>query len=237
MNDEVELQRKYYADTAAHYDDMHMEGDAEHHMALAWLSSLIGLHDIQSLLDIGSGTGRTLRYLRDKHDIKTVGIEPVEDLRIRGHEAGLSTNELIDGDVLKLDFPDNHFDIVCEFAVLHHIKDHHRAVSEMCRVAKRGVFISDSNNFGQGRPLVRLVKQGINALGLWQAYDYLATKGKGYHWSEGDGVYYSYSVFNDMKILRSKFPNLHFMSTKPSGHNLYKSAPHLAVFAESPQSQ
>ena len=49
---------------------------------------------------------------------------------------------------------------------------------------------------------------------------------------EGDGVYYSYSFFNGVRTIRSKFPSRHFMSAKLSGHNLYKTTPHLALFAE-----
>jgi len=226
-------QAEYYEKTAAFYDEMHGQ-DLEHEYALAWLSSLIGINNYQSVLDIGAGTGRVSHYLKDRHDVNMIGVEPSEALREKGHETGLNVSELVDGNALDLDFPDNSFDIVCEFAVLHHIEDHKQAVSEMCRVAKKGVFISDSNNFGQGNFVKRSVKQFINSVGLWKAYDLLATKGKGYHFSEGDGLYYSYSVFNDVPILKSSFPNLRYLSTQPSGKNLYRSAPHLAIFASKP---
>ena len=231
MSNETEKQRQYYAETAAKYDDMHMDGDGEHHIALGWLSSLIGLKNIQSVLDVGSGTGRVLRTLDTQSGVRVVGIEPVEALRKQGHATGIAPDHLVDGDALNLTFADNSFDLVCEFAVLHHIKDHRRAVSEMCRVAKRGVFISDSNNFGQGGFVKRSTKQTLHCLGLWPLYDRMATRGKGYHWSQGDGVYYSYSVFDDVPVLQKKFRKLHFLSTKSSGPNLYRSAPHVAIFA------
>ncbi len=227
---DAQAQSDYYADTAQNYDEMHGQ-DKEHDLALGWLSSLIDYHGYNSLLDIGSGTGRVLRHLKDRHDMQFTGIEPVEALRLKGYEAGLSEHELRDGNALQLDFPDNSIDIVCEFAVLHHIKDHKQAVSEMCRVAKKAVFISDSNNFGQGAFLKRSFKQALHAVGLWDAYDWAATRGKGYHFSEGDGLYYSYSVFNDLPVLKANFDNIQFMSTMPSGPNLYRSAPHLAIFA------
>ena len=228
---EIALQRAYYATTAADYDVMHLGGDPEHRMAMGWLAALVGSHRFTSLLDVGSGTGRVLRQLRGDHDLRVCGIEPVEELRRQGHARGLSEEELRLGDALALDFPDNSFDVVCEFAVLHHIRDHGRAVAEMCRVAKRAVFLSDSNNFGQGGLLKRTAKQAIRAAGLWPACDWLATRGKGYHWSKGDGVFYSYSVFDDLDIVADKFPNLHFLSTQPSGPNLFRSAGHVAVFA------
>jgi SAM-dependent methyltransferase len=229
---EVEAQRRYYAETAADYDAMHIDEGDEHFFALAWLSALIGHHGFTSLIDIGSGTGRAILDLKQRHDIDCIGIEPVEALRAQGHAKGLTTEELRDGDVLKLDFPDNSVDIVCAFAVLHHVKDHKRAVREMCRVARKAVFISDANNFGQGSAAKRGIKQVINALGLWKAYDWCATRGKGYHWSQGDGVYYSYSLFNDVPVLREKFPQLNMMNTLPTASpNLYRGAPHLAVLA------
>ncbi|MEN2785424.1 class I SAM-dependent methyltransferase [Sphingomonas qilianensis] len=229
---EIDVQRAYYADTAARYDDMHVAEGDEHYRALDWLSDLIRQHDIRSILDIGSGTGRGILYLRERHAIRYVGIEPVAALRDQGHAKGLGPDELIDGDALNLAFADNSFDLVCEFGVLHHIKDHRRAVAEMCRVARKGVFLSDSNNFGQGAPLTRAIKQAINALGLWRLADLALTRGKGYHYSDGDGVFYSYSLFSDVPVLRGKFPALRLMNTMPSsGPNLYRQAPHLAVFA------
>jgi ubiquinone/menaquinone biosynthesis C-methylase UbiE len=221
---EVAAQRDYYTKTAERYDEMHVADGDEHYLALDWLSDIIRQKRIDSVLDIGSGTGRGILYLKERHPIRYVGVEPVAALRAKGHEKGLSRDELIDGDALNLAHADGSFDIVCEFGVLHHIKDHRRAVAEMCRVAKRGVFISDSNNFGQG--------SAINSLGLWHFFDLAMTKGKGYHYSDGDGVFYSYSVFNDVPVVQAKFPTLRFMSTMASsGPNLYREAPHLAVFA------
>jgi len=229
---EVETQRAYYARTAAQYDAMHVDEGDEHYRALDWLANLIRQNSYTSLLDIGSGTGRALRYLKERQPIRYLGVEPVEALRAQGHAQGLNDDELVDGNALALDLADDSFDVVSEFGVLHHIKDHRKAVAEMCRVAKHGVFISDSNNFGQGSPLARLVKQSINAVGMWGAFDWVMTRGKGYHWSEGDGLFYSYSVMNDLPVLRRKFPKLHFLSTMPSsGPHFYRQAPHMAVFA------
>lgn len=229
---DVEAQRAYYADTAERYDAMHVAEGDEHYVALDWLSDLIRQHDIRSVLDIGSGTGRGILYLKQRHPIHYVGIEPVAALRDQGHAKGLSVDELIDGNALKLAFPDDAFDLVCAFGVLHHIKDHRRAVAEMCRVARTGVFLSDSNNFGQGSPHKRRLKRTVAALGLWRLADLAMTRGKGYHYSPGDGVFYSYSLFDDLPVLRGKFPKLSFMNTKPAvGPDLYRHASHVAVFA------
>jgi ubiquinone/menaquinone biosynthesis C-methylase UbiE len=232
-SDPVSIQRKYYEDTASAYDQMHLFKKDEHYMALSWLAALIKLHEFNSLLDVGCGTGRGVNFLKNQGiPIKMVGIEPVAALREAGIKAGLNPSEIVGGDALALPFADKSFDVVCAFAILHHIKDHKSAVAEMCRVARKAVFISDSNNFGQGGRLARAVKQFLRSLRLWSVYDFIRTRGKGYQISAGDGLFYSYTLENDIPVLRTRFPNLYFMSTQPSGTNLFRSAGHFAVFAQ-----
>jgi SAM-dependent methyltransferase len=228
--DEVNLQRQYYADTAAKYDAMQISEQDEHQFALAILSAMIEFHDIKSVLDVGSGTGRALRYLKSRHPgVRFVGIEPVEALRKVGHQAGLSPDELKDGDINALAAADGEFDLVCEFAVLHHVPKPKQAVAEMLRVARKAIFISDANNFGQGGLMSRCLKQGINTLGLWRVFDWLRTGGKGYHVSAGDGLFYSYSVFNEYRQLREACRSIHHFNTVDAGPSLARSAPHVAI--------
>ena len=229
--EEINLQRKYYADTAAKYDEMQLSEHDEHQFALAILSAMIEYHGIKSVLDVGSGTGRALRYLKARHPgVRFVGIEPVEALRKVGHEAGLSSDELRDGDVNALASADGEFDLVCEFAVLHHVPEPSKAVGEMLRVARRAIFISDANNFGQGCKISRWVKQAFNAFGLWPVVSYIRTGGKRYCISEGDGLFYSYSVFNNYEQIRASCGSVHLINTVSAGPDLYRSAPHLALF-------
>jgi ubiquinone/menaquinone biosynthesis C-methylase UbiE len=225
------LQNCYYTRSAAVYDAAHVGEADEHAIALGWLTALIQQCRISSVLDVGSGTGRALHYLKQVPGLEARGIEPVAAMRDVGHANGLTLEELTGGDALALNFEDNTFDLVCAFGVLHHIKEHHRAVAEMCRVARRAVFISDANNFGQGSLKNRIVKQILRAAGLWRAFDLARTGGKGYHYSEGDGVFYSYSVLDDVPVIRPKFAAMYWMSTRPSGTNLFRSAPTLALFA------
>lgn len=228
--EEVNLQRKYYAETATKYDAMQISDQDEHQFALAFLSAIIEYHEIRSVLDVGSGTGRALRYLKSRHPgVRLVGIEPVEALRKIGHAAGLTQDELQDGDINSLVAADGEFDLVCEFAVLHHVPKPERAVSEMLRVARKAIFISDANNFGQGGLTSRCLKQAINALGLWRAFDWLRTGGKGYHVSAGDGLFYSYSVFTNYRQIREACVRVHFFNTVDAGPNLARSAPHIAI--------
>jgi hypothetical protein len=99
----------------------------------------------------------------------------------------------------------------------------------MLRVASKAVFISDGNNFGQGSPPQRMIKQALRAAGLWKAFDYVKTRGKGYLISEGDGLYYSYSVFTDYPQIARSCSRVHLLNTRPSGPNLSRSAPQVAL--------
>ncbi|MGA9669446.1 MAG: class I SAM-dependent methyltransferase, partial [Terracidiphilus sp.] len=147
----VQIQRDYYAKAAVAYDQVHLHEGGEHSFALTFMLSTLESLEIQSILDIGSGTGRALLEIkRDMPGIAAVGIEPSPELRSVGHSKGLSEAELIDGDAMNLGFGDGSFDLVCEFAALHHIPVPSKAVSEMLRVSRKAIFISDSNNFGQG---------------------------------------------------------------------------------------
>jgi SAM-dependent methyltransferase len=230
--DEISTQRKYYAETAARYDEMHVHNDDAHFFALCWLSAIIDHIRAESLLDIGSGTGRAVRFLKGRHPSLLVrGIEPVAALRERAYEAGIARDELFDGDATKLGFATDSFDLVCAFGALHHIRESGLAVSEMVRVARAGVFVSDGNNFGQGSATSRAIKHSLRAIGVWPLARFLKTKGKGFHFSEGDGVFYSYSAFDSVPALRQKFTSVHYMNTHDAGHDLLWSAPSVAIFA------
>jgi len=227
---EIEIQRAYYAESANRYDDLHVNQDGEHDFALRLLLGFVELFGVRSVLDVGSGTGRVLLELATVlPKVTAVGIEPSAELREIGYSKGLSPIQLVDGDAMKLAFCDGSFDLVCEFGALHHIPIPSRAVAEMLRVSRKAIFISDVNNFGQGGRLPRIMKQAINAMGLWPLADRIKTKGKGYTISEGDGLAYSYSVLNDYKQIRAACEAVHMMNTKDSGPSLYRTASHVAL--------
>ena len=226
----VEIQRAYYAETASRYDDVHLHKDDAHSLALRYMLSTIRHLGVQSILDIGSGTGRGVqRIVEEFPDVKAVGVEPSAELRQIGYSKGLLPTQLVGGDAMALAFEDDSFDLVCEFGALHHIPNPSRAVAEMLRVAKKAIFISDSNNFGQGSGLARWVKQTINAVGLWPAFTFLRTRGKGYSLSDGDGLAYSYSVFNNYRQIRQQCSSVHLLNTADGSPNLYRTASHVAL--------
>ena len=227
---DVELQRRYYSRTASRYHAAHVRDPSEHDLALALLLGMLDYFEIQSILDVGSGTGRAILYIRKQRpDIDTIGIEPVAELRAVGHELGVPPELLIDGDATHLAYGDGQFDLVCAFGGLHHIRHPDIVVAEMLRVARKAVFISDVNNFGHGSSWSKFIKQTLRALHLWRVAVYIKTRGKGYMISESDGLTYSYSVFHSGEQIREQCDIIHMMNTAAGGVNPYRTASHVAL--------
>jgi ubiquinone/menaquinone biosynthesis C-methylase UbiE len=228
-----EKQSDYYQSTAQHYDAMHLSKKDEHYFALSYMVGLLDFFEIKSILDIGSGTGRALTFIKEKRpDIKIVGVEPVSALREIGHKKGIKEQELISGDALALDFENNSFDLVCEFGVLHHIKENDRVVAEMLRVADKCIFISDNNIYGDGKASRRYIKQFLRYLNLYKIAYFLQTKGKMYTESEADGIAYHYSVFDSYKKIEESCSSVHILNTNiwtPFNKSLFRTASHIAL--------
>jgi len=224
-------QRRYYARTAGQYDAHHLGPDRDHDFALAFMAGMLGHLGIRSVLDVGSGTGRVVRFLKQRGGhLRVTGIEPVAELREAGYASGLAREDLVAGDARALPFAAGAFDLVCAYGLLHHVARPAVVVEEMLRVARRAIFVSDSNNFGQGSAAVRRVKQALDRLGLWGLANLVKTRGKGYTISDGDGLSYSYSVFNDYPLIERHCRSVHVLNTRAAaGTDPYRSAGHVAL--------
>ena len=195
------LQRRYYEATSRHFDEWHME-DFEHNEALRYISLLLGSLDAESVLDVGCGTGRGIRYFMQHHPaLRVHGVDPARAQLDHAMKAGVPGEILTQYDGVKLPFENGAFDIVCEFGALHHAAQPNVVVSEMTRVARKAVFISDCNRFGDGSYLARVTKLLLYKSGLWPLADRLKTGGKGYVLSDTDGLAYSYSVFDSLDVV------------------------------------
>ncbi len=199
----IRIQRTYYTDTATQYDAMHAgEGD-DNPRNLRWVCAFLRMLGAQSVLDVGAGTGRAIRHLTNSiPGLSLRGVEPVaacieEAIRGKGIPRGL----IIQGVGEALPFPDASFDVSCCFSMLHHVPEPNAVIREMLRVARKGAIIADGNRFAQGTLPLRLIKLALYRAGLWKAANFIRTRGKGYILSEGDGVQYSYSVYDSLHIV------------------------------------
>jgi ubiquinone/menaquinone biosynthesis C-methylase UbiE len=197
----AEIQRQYYADTSKRYESMHAHEGAADAFSAKLLQAIVRLVDARSVLDVGAGTGLSLRVLKDAlPHVSVCGIEPVHELIQQAAPHGQAApGPIIQARGEALPFSDGSFDVVCEFAMLHHVPNPEAVVREMLRVARKAIFISDSNRFGQGSLIHRMVKLLLFKARLWGVFSYLRTFGKGFLFSEGDGVFYSYSVYDSFQ--------------------------------------
>lgn len=231
--DEVEKQRQFYASMAQCYDAMcaHDCYD-EHFVASAVLCGLIDLYGVRTLLDVGCGTGRSLAYLKQhKPELALSGIEPVEALRKECYAKGFSEVDVRDGDACRLHLPDASVDCVSMFGVLHHIPTPALAIQEALRVASKMVIISDHNIYGMGSYITRLFKQTFRQLGLRKTLGWLMTKGKGFHDTDWDGVFYPFSLVDHFPQIQTRSVQTFAFSTKTPAINLFRDASHLAIVA------
>jgi ubiquinone/menaquinone biosynthesis C-methylase UbiE len=213
----VEIQREYYTETASRYDAMHAHEGVDDPASRSLILSVLRSLEICSLLDVGSATGRGLKdFATALPGALVCGVEPVAALVKKGIAAGnAEAVTLLQGSGDALPFADGSFDVVSEFSILHHVPQPSTVVREMLRVARRAVVIVDSNRFAQGSWPARLFKLFLYKMGLWGAFNYARTRGKRYQISEGDGLFYSYSVYDSYDLVSSWADRILLLSNGP----------------------
>jgi ubiquinone/menaquinone biosynthesis C-methylase UbiE len=197
------IQREYYERTALRYDAEHVREGDEHYIALRFMCGFLDLLGIASVLDVGCGTGRGMKYfLEHRPGVQVRGVEPVAALIEQAVCRNSVPAELItEGSGEVLPFADRSVDAAFECGILHHVKEPKQIVREMMRVSRKAIFLSDENRFAHGSMFGRWTKMLLCKSGIFRAAYRLKTVGKGYRFSEGDGLAYSYSVFDEMELL------------------------------------
>jgi ubiquinone/menaquinone biosynthesis C-methylase UbiE len=231
MTREVLLQRAYYAQTAGKYDAAHVSADEpEHDLALSILAGIAAREQFTSFLDVGCGTGRGILYLQSCFPTSKIeGIEPVSELREEALRKGVAKERIIAGEAERISAPANHYDCVLALGVMHHLRSPRDAIMEMARVARRAVFISDTNNFGCGSIPQRMVAHSLLRARLWKTFQFLKNGFRHYKFTPGDGVHYSYSLLGEIEFLQRIGLRVFIFTTRPSGPSPLWSCSHLAV--------
>jgi len=97
---------------------------------------------IESVLDVGCGEGFTLQKLTDHHIGKKLeGIEYDETAIALGKKVHPNIT-IKQGDIYKLPYKDNSFDLVICTEVLEHLEDTKKALNELYRVTKKYCLLS-----------------------------------------------------------------------------------------------
>lgn len=107
----------------------------------------IPIENINSLLDVGCGTGSGLQFLSQKGIKKLAGIDLSPEMIRRARQKLPKSITLKVASVDRLPFPDNSFDMVINTEAFHHFPEPKTAIKEMARVLKKGglLCISDIN--------------------------------------------------------------------------------------------
>jgi len=117
----------------------------EHHFIPAFTSELFKIIKRKKDLDIlepGCGSGLMSAYLAEKNKITLLDLSE-NSLKIAKYNFNKKNvkGEFIRGDLLKMPFKNNTFDVVWNQGVLEHFKYPSRAMKEMIRVTKRGGYV------------------------------------------------------------------------------------------------
>lgn len=125
-------------DTLRAVEDVHWWYGLLHEMVERALEG--GLPECPRILDAGCGTGGMLNYLCDKHPEwkpGAIGMDTMEKALQYCQRRGLI--QIMQGNVTKLPFESNRFDVVLSLDVLYHeAVDEEKALAEMVRVLRPG---------------------------------------------------------------------------------------------------
>lgn len=130
----------YFSRNAAEWDEIRRLHVGDEKVEAALLS-LIGDKPIDSLLDLGTGTGRILQLLDGRYR-KAIGVDASRDMlsvaRTNLDRTGTSRASVRHADILNLPLEGQDFDLVTIHQVLHFLDDPQAAVSEAARVLRPG---------------------------------------------------------------------------------------------------
>jgi SAM-dependent methyltransferase len=196
----------YYSRTGDQYNSWHCNCDdkSSHNYAVREILNTMQKMEARTLLDVCCGTGRAVRVALDRsYDAKGLDITP-RLLEIAKTDLQIPADRLVLGDATKLPFEDNCFDVVCILGALHHSAQPHRIISEMIRVAKRAIIISDEANHLGGGIKQLLIRMRLFRFACWVLRRSPRSSRRTVS-SDGDGPTFVFSVEEIIPTLRSHF--------------------------------
>ncbi len=96
------------------------------------------LNENSTVIDIGCGSGRFIKYLKGRYH-KITGVDPSDAILVADELLGSDPDiELVKTSTDYLPFPDGHFDFGYSLGVLHHIPDTQKALVDCVKKIKPG---------------------------------------------------------------------------------------------------
>jgi ubiquinone/menaquinone biosynthesis C-methylase UbiE len=229
-------QTEYYNQTAKRYDEMHGgERDFDHVRALEYTWPILENFGIQSVLEIGCGTGRSLQWIHAHSPAaKLSGVELASEL-LSVAKSKLPDAELRLENAESMSFPDASHDLVLATGVMHHADHPRDVIREMFRVARKAVLISDHNVFAVGGKLKRWLRLWLFANGVLGPATFIKQGFRKQGYSEDDGWWYAYSLLNDFGLIGKLSARQYIIPTRPVYNtepgNFLLAQTHMAILA------
>ena len=131
---------EYFARNAADWDDLRRLHAPDEAVEKA-LVSAVGKTPVQTLLDIGTGTGRMLELFAPIY-LRATGIDASREMlavaRANLDKAGITHAQVRQGDILALPVDREIYDLVTVHQVLHYLDEPGRALAEAARALRPG---------------------------------------------------------------------------------------------------
>lgn len=136
----AEKAQAYFSRNAAEWDKLRRlhiaEGDVE-----AALKAMVGDEPVDSLLDLGTGTGRILQLFEGIYR-RGIGVDASRDMlavaRSNLDRAGITKASIRHGDIFNLPLDGQSFDLVTIHQVLHYLEEPEAAIAEAARMLVPG---------------------------------------------------------------------------------------------------
>lgn len=126
-------------DIASTYDRGRDHGPAFVDLWMDVVASHVKDQSIETILDLGCGTGRFTEALRARFDAQVVGIDPSEKMLAQARNKQSDARIRYEhGRAESIPLPDNSVDLVFMSMIFHHFKDPALAVRECRRVLREG---------------------------------------------------------------------------------------------------
>jgi ubiquinone/menaquinone biosynthesis C-methylase UbiE/DNA-binding transcriptional ArsR family regulator len=134
--DQAEQAEHYFSANAADWDTIRALHVAENDVEAAMLE-VVGAKPFQTLLDLGTGTGRMLELFAPLCN-RAIGVDASTAMlavaRANLDRAGVGHAQVRLGDIYNLPLPRDAFDLVTIHQVLHYLDEPERAIAEAARV-------------------------------------------------------------------------------------------------------
>jgi ubiquinone/menaquinone biosynthesis C-methylase UbiE len=200
--------KDYYARTAHLYNSWHCDpsNESSHNYAVRELIRLVDRLGARSVLDVCCGTGRATKRMLDLGiDAHGIDLSP-ELIQLGVSHLGIPSNRLSTGDATNLPFKDHQFDVSCILGALHHTARPRQVISEMLRVSKFGIVISDEGNHFSGGIKHLLVSMGIFDPLYRILFRRAPRQSRRQLNSDGDGPTFVFSVEEVIPQIKTAFP-------------------------------